>query len=215
MRGEYAKGNMDQTTITMAGPWIAAVKDVLLGVAAAATALFAYLGLSAWRNELKGKSEYELAKRVLKAVYRVREAFKTVRNPAIYEYEFPEEMRDFHGHLKPEHDYEGTLRVYEKRWEKMDQPFKELEELHLEAQVEWGPEHQDVIVNLRRCRSEVLLAIQQMLRHKKNPREEPSKAAELAEKRSVLYHSGGDQDKFTPQIDAAIGEFEKWLRPRV
>lgn len=208
---------MDQTTITMAGPWVAAVKDVLLGLAAASAAIFAYLGLSAWQKELKGKSEYELAKRVLKAVYRVREAFKTVRHPAIYQYEYPEEMRDFHGHLKPEHDYEGTLRVYEKRLEKMDEAFKELEELHLEAQVEWGPEYQDVIVNLRRCRSELLLAIQQLLRRKKNPREAPTKAAELAEERSVLYHIGGDtdQDKFTPQIDAAIGEFEKWLRPHV
>lgn len=208
---------MDQTTIVIASPWITAAKDVLLGAAAAATAIFAYLGLSAWRKELKGRSEYDLAKRVLKAVYRVREAFKIVRNPAIFQYEYPEEMRDFHGHLKREHDYEGTFRVYEKRWERMDESFKELEELHLEAQVEWGPEYQSVIVNLRRCRSELLLAIQQLLRRKKNPGEEPTKAVELAEERSVLYHIGGDteQDKFTPKIDAAVHEFENWLRPHV
>ena len=208
---------IDQATITMAGPWITAVKDVLVGLAAAAAAIFAYLGLSAWRKELKGKSEYELAKRVLMSVYRVREAFKTVRHPAIYQYEYPEEMRDFHGHLKREHEYEGTLHVYGKRLEKMDESFKALEEQHLEAQVEWGPQYQDVIVKLRRCRSELVLAIQQLLRRAKNPREEPTKAAELAEERSVLYHIGGDpeQDRFTSQIDEAITDFEKWLRPHI
>jgi hypothetical protein len=59
---------MDQTTIVMVGPWVKAVNDVLLGIAAASTAIFVYLGLSAWRKELKGKSEYKLAKRVLNLV---------------------------------------------------------------------------------------------------------------------------------------------------
>jgi len=175
------------------------------------------LGLSTWRKELKGKSEYELAKRVLKSVYKVREAFKHVRSPAIYQYEYPEGMRNHHGHLKPEHNYEGTAYVYEKRWEKMHEAFKELEEAHLEAQVEWGPEHQDVIVKLRQRRSELLIAIQQMLERKKDPHSEPRKSEEIAEERSVLEHFGKNSkhDKFTPQIDEAVAEFEKWLRPHV
>ena len=209
---------MDQTTITSIGPWIAAAKDILVALAAAAAALFAYLGLSAWRKELKGKAEYQLAKDVLKSVYKVREAFKHVRNPIIYQYEFPEDMRDHHGHLKSEHDYEGTAHVYEKRWEKMAEAFGELEQHHLAAQVEWGPEFQDVIVKLRSCRIELQVALQQMLERKKNPREALlMKSEERAEEKSVMYHLGSDSkhDKFTPQIDEAINDFEKWLRPHI
>lgn len=208
---------MDQTTLAAVGPCIAAIKDIVVSLAAVAAAVLAYLGLSTWRKELKGKSEYELAKRVLKSVYKVREAFKQVRNPAIWQYEYPEEMRNHHGHLKPEHNCAGTAHVYEKRWEKMHEAFKELEEMHLEAQVEWGPEHQDVIVKLRQCRSELLTAIQQMLERKKDPHAEPRKAEEIAEERSVLEHLGKNSkhDKFTPQIDEAVGEFEMWLRPHV
>lgn len=190
----------------------------MVGLSAAAAAFFAYKGLSAWRKELKGKSEYELAKGVLKSVYKVREAFKHVRHLAIYEYEYPEEMRDHHGHLKREYDYKGTAQVYENRWKKMDEGFRELEERHLEAQVEWRPEHQDVIVKLRQCRAELLISIQRMLERKKNPRSEaPTQAEEIAEERSVLHHIGGDSkhDKFTAQIDEAVSEFEKWLRPHV
>jgi hypothetical protein len=176
------------------------------------------LGLSAWREELKGKSEYQLAKDVLKSVYKVREAFKLVRNPMIYQYEYPEGMRDHHGHLKHEHDYEGTAHVYEKRWDKLAEAFGELEEHHLAAQVEWGPEFQEVIVKLRSCRVELLIAIQQMLERKKNPRETAmTKPEERAEERSVLYNLGGDSmhDKFTPQIEEAINAFEQWLRPHI
>jgi hypothetical protein len=200
------------------GGWVTIVKDVLLGLSAVSAAVFAYLGLDAWRKELKGKAEYELAKNVLKSAYRVRESFKHVRHPAIFQYEYPPDMTDHIGHLKPEHDYEGTAHVYETRWKKMDEAFRELEEHHLAAQVEWGAEFQDVIKKLRSCRADLLVTIQQFLERKKNPHgASRSTAEERAEERSVLYHLGSDSkhDKFTPEIDAAVDEFEKWLRPHI
>ncbi len=197
---------------------ITAAKDILLGLSAASAAFFAYLGLSAWKKELKGKSEYQLAKDVLKSVYRVREGFKHVRHPAIYQYEYPEEMRNHHGPLKREHDHEGTAHVYEKRWEVMEKAFGELEEYHLDAQVEWGSEFQHKIVKLRSCRVNLMIVIQEMLERKKNPREAAlSTAEEKAKEQSVLYHIGSDSkhDKFTPEIEDAIDEFERWLRPYI
>lgn len=204
--------------ITAISKWVATIRDALVGLSAVSAAIFAYLGLSAWRKEIKGKAEYALAKDVLKSVYKVREAFKVVRNPAIYQYEYPADMTDYHGHLKREHNYEGTAYVYEKRWEKMNEAFRELEEHHLEAQVEWGSEFQNVIKKLRSCRVDLLIAVQQLLARKKNPDDVPQTTAEeKAEERSVLYHLGSDSkhDKFTPQIDEAISDFENWLRPHI
>ena len=193
------------------------IKDILVGLSAVGATIFAYLGINAWRKELKGKSEYQLAKDILKSVYRVREAFKHVRHIAIFQYEYPEDMQGPHGHLKPEHDYEGTAHVYETRWKLMDEAFKELEEYHLLAQVEWGPEFKDKIKKLSACRAELLVTIQQMLRRKKNPSEKMNSVEEKAEERSVLYHIGEDSkhDKFTPEINEAIQEFENWLRPHI
>lgn len=204
--------------ISELSPWIAAAKDSLLGLSAVTAAIFAYLGLSAWKKELKGKAEYQLAKDVLKSVYKVREAFKHVRNPAIYKYEYPENMTDYHGHLKKEHNYEGTAYVYENRWKKMAEAFTELEEHHLNAQVEWGAEFQDVIIKLRSCRVELQIAIQQMLERKKDPEfNRMTTREQRAEERSVLYYGGDDSeyDKFTPEINQAIDKFEKWLRPHI
>jgi hypothetical protein len=198
------------------GQWVSMVRDVLVGASAAAAAYFAYLGINAWRRELKGRSEYQLAKDVLKAVYKVREAFKIVRNPATFSYEYPEEMVGPHGTLEHAHDFEGTAHVYQKRWEYMSTAFRELEDLHLIAQVEWGPQHQDVIRKLRECRVELQIAIQDMLQQKKKPRA-LSKHEMSREERSVLYDVGRDSKfgQFTRQIDDAIEDFEKWLRPKI
>jgi hypothetical protein len=196
---------------------ISATKDVLVGLSAVSAAVFAYLGLTTWRKELKGKAEYQLAKDVLKSVYKVREAFKHVRNPAIYQYEYPEDMTDHHGHLRREHAYKGTAYVYENRWKVMAEAFNELEEHHLEAQVEWGPQFQDVIKDLRSCRSDLLVAIRQMLERKNPQGDALPPVKERPEEFSILYHLGSDSkhDDFTPKIDKAIHAFEQWLRPHI
>ena len=190
--------------ISEIGKWIAAARDVLVGLSAASAAIFAYLGLSAWRKELKGKAEYELAKEVLKSVYRVREAFKYVRKPTIYCYEYPADMKN---------DYERTKHVYEKRFEKIDDAFRELEEHHLAAQVEWGSEFQNVIEKLRSCKADLLVAVQQRLERNKNPQES---SQTTTEERSVLDSLGSKMyDTFTPKINEAIADFEGWLRPHI
>lgn len=196
---------------------ISAIADSVVAISAMAAAAFAYVGLNTWRKQLKGGAEYQLAKDVLKAVYRVREAFVAVRNPAIFQYEYPEVMRSHTGHLRDDKKYEGTAHVYEKRWEQMSSAFSSLEELHLQAQVEWGPEFQDRIRKLRVCRAELMGAIQDMLDGIRNPHSRSDTTLqERREERSVLYWGGGKElDKFTGQIDEAISEFENWLRPKV
>ncbi|SMN17391.1 hypothetical protein CRYPA_1576 [uncultured Candidatus Thioglobus sp.] len=54
----------------------------------------------------------------------------------------------------------------------MDEAFSELEEIYLEALVEWGSEFQNNIIDLRKCRGELLVAIQQLLSRYKDPDEE-------------------------------------------
>ena len=127
-------------------------------------------------------------------------------------------MCDSLGHLKKEFDYAGTSYVYEKRWEKLIEAFKELEEHHLNAQVEWGSEFQRKIIKIRKCKTDLMITIQQMLLRRKNPNESKQIIPEEASKeRSILYLSGDDtqQNEFTLQIREAINEFEEWLRPYI
>jgi hypothetical protein len=211
---------MNSTTIDWSSvkEYVVILKEITVALAALSAAIFAYLGLSTWRKELKGKAEYEKAKEVLKAVYKVREGFKHVRNPVIWSYEYPEEMRDHWGHLKKESEYEGTAHVYEQRWKVLGEAFNDLEEKTLEAQVEWGPEFENIIRPLRECRATLLTTIRMMLERKKHPKEFSQLNLEESQKEtSVLNYIGSDSkyDKFTPDIDKEIAEFEKKLRPHI
>ena len=193
-------------------------KDIIIAISAVVTAVMAVRGLTAWSRELKGKSEYAKAKEVLKAVYRVREGFKHVRRPTIWQFEYPEEMIDSNGCLKREHDCEGTLHVYETRFKELDEAFSGLEEQTLDAQVEWGPEFENVIKPLRECRAELMVTVHDFLEAKRTPHYNQGQTKEERTKQlSLLYYGGrgSERDKYTPWIAKAIEEFEKRLRPRI
>lgn len=197
-----------------------AASNSITAVAAIVASTFAYLGLRTWRDQLKGASEYALAKELMKAVYRVREAFKHVRNPAMYVYEYPEGMRDEHGDLKKECRAAGIGHAYEERFKILTDAFRILEDKNLDAQVEWGADFAQIIVPLRKCRAELQITLQAYIESLK-PRFGYSRTSTAEERRkadSVMYYFGeepSEYDNFTPQINVAISEFEARLRPLI
>lgn len=198
---------------------LAASSEQIKALTAITAAALAFVGLRTWRLQLKGTAEYTLAKEVLKSVYRVREAFKHVRNPAIFSYEYPESMRQPSGHLKDECRAEGTAHVYEERFKVLNEAFRTLEDRTLDAQVEWGSDYAKIIVPLRKCRAELLVALQNHVEVMKPGHERRRTTVdERREARSVMYYLGEDQaelDSFTPEINSAITQFEQRLRPIV
>jgi hypothetical protein len=51
-------------------------KDLATIFAAVAAGIIAIMGYNAWKKQLRGKAEYELARRLLRNVYRVRDAIR-------------------------------------------------------------------------------------------------------------------------------------------
>ena len=203
--------------ITEIAEYTKVIQNVVVSVCALSTATIALIGYNKWKKELKGKSEYEKAKEVLKAVFKVKRGFSIVRNPMMFSYEYPEEIRDSPGHPQGNDRYEAISHAYENRWKHLNDAFQELEDLNLDAIVEWGSEFGEVIVPLRKCKGELLVCVQRHLRSLKEPERSISKREEEDEERSVLYEVGSDSehDSFTPQIDEAISGIEKKLRKHI
>lgn len=198
-------------------------KDIILALAALATACIAYNGLSTWKKELKGKSEYTLAKEVLRAIYQVREGFKHVRDPLMSGYEYPKDTIGPNGMLIPEKEYEAFSHAYDKRWEVLKNALMELEEKHIEAQVEWGPENQAKIIGIRKCAKQLQFIIWDFLERKRKPDQErwrqentdPKEITKYDRKQTSILYDHGPENEFTQQINSAVIEFEEWLRPKV
>ncbi|MBQ0744620.1 MAG: hypothetical protein KBT85_15115, partial [Pseudomonas sp.] len=59
-------------------------KDVVSIVGTIGALTIGGLGLFTWRRQLRGTSEYEVAKKAILKTYEVQQALQTVRNPMLY-----------------------------------------------------------------------------------------------------------------------------------
>jgi hypothetical protein len=184
--------------------YITLTKDIILAISALAAAIIAWRGLATWKKELKGKSEYEIAKQVLKSVYKVREAFKIARNPGI-SYDNPRSGIQ---------DYENSNHILAV-FNSFEETFKTIEERYLDAQIEWGDEFKDTINPLRECRFEFLKNIFLFYDYKKFPESQNLSKEQLSEIRSIIFSNIGIPDSFEDKINKAIEMFEIKLRPHI
>ena len=94
----------------------------------------------------------------------------------------------------------------------------ELENQTRDAQVEWGKEFVGVIIPLRLCRHQLIVAIQNHLQTRKPAGARELSLEERKDIRPKLYYVGENEpelDPFTLQINKAIEGFEKRLRPHI
>lgn len=66
------------------------IKDISLAGAVATTAFVAYTDLEKWQKELRGKANFEVARELIKSIYKLRDEISYCRSPFIAAQEFPE-----------------------------------------------------------------------------------------------------------------------------
>lgn len=93
---------------------ITAIKDLLLGGAAVATASVAVAGLKRWRLELRGKADFEAARALARATYKLRDELAICRSPFVRGQEFPPSYYASPKRTAQE-EKEGWAYVYENR----------------------------------------------------------------------------------------------------
>lgn len=59
-------------------------KDVFSIIGTIGAITIGIVGLTTWRRQLRGTSEYELAKKAILVTYEVEHAIQSVRNPMLY-----------------------------------------------------------------------------------------------------------------------------------
>ncbi len=164
----------------------------------------ALYGLREWKRQLKGKTDYEIARRYLKAALQMRDAIKFVRNPFIWMSEMQAALKE-HGFDSDEHENtKKTNRVvYSSRWKKVQEARTNLEAELLEAEVSWGAAAIDAQKNLDNLTKELFAALQLFL-------DGDVKGNNTEYK---LIYAVVTEDEFSVKIDAAIEEIRNFLKP--
>lgn len=195
---------------------ITVVKDVLLGLAAATTAVVAVLGLRKWRQELEGKAQFEVARNLIRATYRLRDEIRTCRNPFYSAHEFPEGYKGGLGAHSTEEETRAWMHIYKNRWALVWTALQEFDTHTLEAEALWGSAIRARTDVLRKCVRELNAAIDAVIRDKASGGEDFKDRAFGKEMRSIVAASDDDDKNVLNQkIGQAINGIEDELRPHL
>ncbi len=200
--------------------FISVGKDVLVAVAAVVGAAVAIRGLNTWNRQLKGSAEYDLARRILKVTYRLRDAIKSVRHPAMWGVEIPNPPVEEAKHMSREEIiYYGKSHAYQARWQKVSDVRTDLQAELLEGEVLWGGELNKLFEVLFKLEHELLVAVQNYL-SLSNPKESQARKTAIEKRqlnaRDILYDSLEEKgDEFTKDVARAIVPIEEYLKPHL
>jgi len=194
------------------------IKDIILSIAAITTASVAVYGLSTWKRQHVGHVEYDLARRLLKTSYAIRNAINQVRHPMMWAYEMVEPPEDGKTYSHQEKKHYGTANAYQKRWEKVQNAKDELNTDLLEAEAILGNEIYKIFKPCKDLESELFSSIQDYLQLI-NPNESDEMKEVISKSRkkqiNILYDDLTDNNEYRKNYTTAIEEIEKYLKPKL
>jgi hypothetical protein len=196
---------------------ITAIKDVLLGGAAVATASVAVIGLKNWSRELRGKADFDVARGLIRATYKLRDEIRACRSPFIRGQEFPEGYYDPAKKSTPENEAQGWAHVYKNRWQPVWGAIQEFDAQTLEAEALWGGGIREKTDKLRECVAELNSAIDAIISDKASGGRDFESDQEFGRKmRSIASASGSDsKNELSKKIAEAVTGIEDKIRPHL
>jgi len=196
--------------------YVTLAKDTITIIATLTATTIAIMGLRTWRKQLRGKTEYELARRLLRSVYKVRDAIHIARNPFASAGEIARALEEAEVDTKgldptgSQYTASREQAVYRRRWQTIQEAFTELDVDALEAEVIWGHDIAERLKLLRQLASTLYTNIQSYLRNLRNPPHR-RRIEDLQKVNRVIY-GGGEEDTFAADLLRAVEGVEDYLK---
>ena len=189
-------------------------KELCIAFAAVGGFVIALLGLRTWRKELKGKTEYDLARRILATTYKIRNAIQSVRNPFMPPSEYSGTES---GKNEKDAQDQGIAEAYQKRWNFVNEGLIELDVVTLEAEAIWGPEILEDMKPLKECSKELFINIKHYLLIRQSEVYREQMLKEKSEKIEKIIYSGNspDDDEFYRSLLDAVKKIEERVKPHL
>jgi hypothetical protein len=177
----------------MSAEQITATATCVVAIATVVGFAIAALGLKIWRVQLEGSAHFELARRLLLEVYRLRDAIERVRHPMML-------VSEAAG-ADPNVPWE--ISAYERRWQDVLSVRAPLEVCVYECHILFGDEITALERELMKQVQTLYLAVRAFAqsKHRGDDRDLGQ------EHRDVLYGGMGDDD-FSVQLQAIVARLE-------
>ena len=195
--------------------WITAISAMIAAVAVACTAYFAKQGMNVWREQMRGKDEYKLARNLLASIYKHRDAMHDARHWLMTITDKP--TREEAAEMTPEQvKFYGLSRAYSRRWRKVQKEHQKIYRDLILAEAIWGDELRDLLGSLLEPEQDLREAIDTNL-WLRNPANKLSwgddRSQGLEELRPILFGEPGD--RFGQKIENGIKPAELYLKKKL
>lgn len=182
--------------------------NAVLAIVAILALLFGQSWLNTSKKKMKGKLDYDIARKYFKRVLQLRDAIKIVRRPSVSvsEQQTAVEKKVFNDDKYEDDKVKTNRAVYSSRWDKIQEAWTNLEEILTEAEVSWGNEAVDVQKDLdmliRKLRSVVWLFVNYP----------ESFYKKWDENSGILYGTHNEDDEFAKKINSEIEKIRIFLK---
>lgn len=187
------------------------MKEYLESLSIIVASLTAIYGITAWRREMRGKREYELAEEVLALFYEARDKIRYIRSPMGRVGEG--ETREAGPDETPEEKriLDQAYVVFE-RYEKNQQAFNRLHALRYRFMALFGPGREKPFDDLRGILNEIFSASRMWATQSKRLRaaapKQIEKIAETINRYESVFWEGMEDDPIAPKLERAIKDAE-------
>jgi hypothetical protein len=185
--------------------WLHNIRDIVLAGSAIWTVLIARKGLETWREQLRGTTEFDLARKVLLSSYKIRSAVSIIRNPWAFNLSSDETQNLSEDEIR----IKERKAIYEPRFKILYEELPNFESLTLESEALWGKEIREALTALRVESLKIVRIINGFIY---DSRWTP----ELSRKfHSIIYSYGDGDDELGPKIDSMVSVIENLMRPHI
>lgn len=194
---------------------------ILQAVSIFATAVFAIIGLNAWRRQLIGKRRIEVAEEALLAVYKTKDAMSYIRSPGAFADEGRTRARTEHEKEDDLARTKDTFFVPLERMHKVREDFAALQKVRLLCVVYFGVETGEPFDAILRARRSVSVAAGMLLEMVGKLGAQTQQSQEFMEqmKREIWegYGTSGDieKDSIFKSVTEAARKIEALCRPHL
>lgn len=193
---------------------IETTKDILLISTSILSVGVSLYGVKIWRRQLKETVEFELARRILKSTYEVRDAIKYFRNSLIITK--PYMSKEGEDLSQEEKKYLENKNAWYEKADIMVNTLQAYSANKLEAEVLWGQESCDILSKLPSICRDLIISLDVYLNglDPKNKYEERSKETKDFIKKcksDVMADTSGD-DVITANLNSVVEKIESYLK---
>ncbi len=195
---------------------VSLLKDILVGIAAATTAVVAVKGLRSWSRELKGKAEFEAARSLAHATYKLRDALRECRSPFYDHSELAHYNPAWEG-PPDQADANQYAYIYKNRFAPVLADVQQFDSHVLEAEALWGSEIKLKTDQFRACVQELSGAMMADVANRRSNGEDFKHDLEFAKQVAgkVTYLPDEESNEFSKRLRDAVEQIEGQLRPHL